>query len=427
MVGRKNFAWCRCIAAFLIVAVSVGQAFAQSPPIGERIFVDPEELPEPYATRSVANPPRRILWDEPPKLNAPPGFEVVLFATDLTHPRWMTVAEDGAVFLSESRAGQVLLLRDTDGDGLADERHVFLEGLSLPHGLDIHGSFLYVADLRAVYRVPIRTGDNTPQGALQRLIPEGLLGPSGSHWTRNVKVVDDGRKLFVAIGSRSNVSPEDIPSASIQQFDLDKTQRRTFARGLRNPVGMAVEPTTGDLYTTVVERDGLGDDLVPDYLTRARRGEHYGWPYAYVGQNPQPRLAEKAPHIVERSKTPDLLFRSHSTPLGLVFYEGDQFPQEYRGDAFVALKGSWNSGQPRGYMVVRVPFEDGRPVGHYEPFVTGFWVSGQDRAEVIGRPTGLAITPSGDLLISDDSSKSIWRVRYVGSSEDSCRASSAAK
>jgi len=189
---------------------------------------------------------------------------------------------------------------------------------------------------------------------------------------------------------------------------------QTFAAGLRNPVGIAFYPGTNDLYVTVNERDGLGDGLVPDYFTRIRQGDFFGWPYAYIGRHPDPDYGAKRPDLVAKTKVPDVLFQSHSAPLGLVFYEGDQFPADYKGDAFVALHGSWNAAAPTGYKVVRIKFANGRPIGGYEDFLTGFWNGSTSPAQVWGRPAGLLVAKDGSLLVADDDGKTIWRVRYVG-------------
>ena len=244
------------------------------------------------------------------------------------------------------------------------------------------------------------------------MTPRGAFGSPGGHWTRNLVFSRDGRRFFVAVGSRANLAEEPAPRATVQVFDADGSGQRTYASGLRNPVGIAFYPGTDDLYVVVNERDGLGDELVPDYLTRVRDGDFFGWPYAYLGANPQPGFADRRPGLVARSKRPDVLFRSHSAPIGLVFYDAGQFPREYRGDAFVALRGSWNASRPRGYMVARVPFENGRPAGAYEAFATGFWAAGERRARVWGRPAGLAIAADGSLLIADDTGGVVWRVSY---------------
>ena len=220
--------------------------------------------------------------------------------------------------------------------------------------------------------------------------------------------------MFVSIGSGSNVNAgEDPRRAAINVYNPDGTGHVLYAEGLRNAVGMDFYPDTQELWVTVQERDALGDNLVPDYFSSVHEGEFFGWPYAYIGPNPQPGFADRRPDLVRRTVVPDLLFHSHSAPIGLVFYDGTQFPAEYRGDAFVALHGSWNSAEPRGYMIARVPFENGRPAAHYEAFVTGFWIEGEDRARVFGRPAGLAVAADGSLLIADDVGQVIWRISYL--------------
>jgi glucose/arabinose dehydrogenase len=273
---------------------------------------------------------------------------------------------------------------------------------------------LYVADTEGIWRLPYQPDATAPTRERKRITPKGAFGDSGGHWTRNLAFSPDGSRIYVAIGSESNDMPEPLPRASIQSFAADGSDQKTFASGIRNPVGMAFYPGSKDLYAVVNERDGLGDGLVPDYLTRVQDGGNYGWPYFYIGNHRQPDIEIPANLSGDKIAVPDLLFRSHSAPLGLVFYEGTQFPLEYRGDAFVALHGSWNAGKPQGYMVVRVPFADGAPEGWYEPFLTGFWVGGDDPPQVFGRPVGLAVAPDGSLLVADDASQSIWRISWKG-------------
>jgi glucose/arabinose dehydrogenase len=230
----------------------------------------------------------------------------------------------------------------------------------------------------------------------QELItPRGVFGVIAGHQNRHLALDPKTGAIFVGVGSSGNIGVEPEVKASIQRFEPDGSGQTTFASGMRNPTTLAFHPATGELYAGVQERDGLGDNLPPDYLTRVTKGAFYGWPYAYIGPNPQPGFASRAPEKVKATAVPDVLFQAHSSVLDLVFYDGEQFPAEYRGDAFVALKGSWNRSEPTGYKVVRVRFKDGRPEGSYENFVTGFWVSGQHRAEVWGRPTALAVMKDG--------------------------------
>ena len=403
----------RSVAVSLMLMLSVGATLAsadQRP--GDRIEVRVEDLPRPFETPSVSNAPRRQARPTGATLRLPPGFVANIFADDLKDARWMTVAPNGDVFLAEPQPGEVTLLRDRDGDGRADLETTFAQGFRRPHGVAIRGDHLYVADTVGIWRIRYEDGQTAAHSPAVRITPSGALGSGGGHWTRNIAFSPDGARIYVAIGSRGNIGEEPEPHATVQELNADGTGQRTFARGLRNPVGIAFYPGTTELYVVVNERDGLGDGLVPDYFTRLRRDGFYGWPYSYIGAHPQPGYASKRPDLVAAAIVPDLLFRSHSAPLGLVFYDGIQFPQRYRGDAFVALHGSWNSASPTGYKVVRVPFRDRRPVGYYENFATGFWFAGEERAQVWGRPAGLAVARDGSLLVADDVSNTIWRISY---------------
>jgi glucose/arabinose dehydrogenase len=401
--------------AVLMTGFAAGDALAlpeeQVP--GTRIEIRPADLPPPFATESSGNSSDTVDRPDPLPFRLPDGFSVNLFADDLDHPRWMVVAANGDVLLAEPRADQVTLLRDADGDGVADERHEFADGFQWPHGLAIHDGHLYVADVEAVWRIPYEPGDLEASADPEQVTADGALGRGKGHVSRNIAFAPDGSRFFVAVGSMNNVAVEPSPHATVQSFAADGSDQKDHATGLRNPVGIAFHPETGELYVTVNERDGLGDDLVPDYFTRIERGDFFGWPYAYIGDNPQPGI-DGPTGLVKSTKVPDVLFRAHSAAIGLAFYDGEQFPAEFVGDAFVALRGSWNRSEPTGYMIVRVPFENGRPAGYYESFLTGFWLADTNPAEVFGRPAGLAIAADGSLLIADDTGKAIWRVRYSG-------------
>jgi glucose/arabinose dehydrogenase len=404
------------MTALLLAATLACPGLAE---VGERIEVSPKDLPAPYATRSASNSPRVVTRPPDATPKAPPGFTVTLFASGLSHPRHLVVAANGDVLLAEPSEDQITLLRDADGDGRAELVRPFIEKLERPHGLQIHGGHLYIGDTERVWRLPYQAGDTKPRGPLERVTSEGAIGAANGHWTRNVAVSPDGRQLFVSIGSAGNIAEEQAPRATIQAFALDPQSaaarsQATFASGLRNAVGIAFYPGTVRLYAVVNERDGLGDGLVPDYLTEVRQGAFYGWPYAYIGSHPQPNYGDRRPDLVRRAVVPDLLFLSHSAPIGLIFYQGRQFPEEYRGSAFVTLRGSWNAGKPVGYQVARVPFKAGKPEGGYQVFLEGFRLGGSDRAEVWGRPAGIAEMPDGSLLVSDDTGKTIWKVRWTG-------------
>lgn len=399
-----------CWLAFVQPAAAAPPA-SQEP--GQRFEVSPENLAEPHATPSAFNPPEAIARPKGTLPRVPQGFSVNEFAYGIEHPRWMAVAPNGDVFLAEPNGGKVTVLRDADHDGIAEEKSTYITGLNRPHGLAFHNGALYIGDIRAVWRVPYETGDLEAKERTPLTRP-GALGTPGYHWTRNIAFSPDGQSFFVAVGSASNVNEEPAPFASVQRLNADGSNQTTFAAGLRNAVGIAFYPGTNNLYVVVNERDGMGDGLVPDYLTRIEEGQFYGWPYAYIGQHPDPDFGAKRPDLVEKTVTPDLLFESHSAPLGLVFYDAAQFPDAYRGGAFVALHGSWNANTPTGYKVVFVPFENGAPKGYYENFMTGFWAAGEDHAQVWGRPAGLAIAQDGSLLIADDTGKVVWRVAYTG-------------
>lgn len=399
------------VLGFLLLA---GAAPAQEAVPGTRFSASPQDLPAPYASPSATNGPRVVARPAGASLQVPPGFRVQAYAENMLHPRNLAVAPDGAVLVAESTAGQITLLRDDNNDGRADRVIPYVTGLSRPFGIAFLGSSLYVADTERVWRIPYRSGQNAPASPPQPVTPDGALGPGNGHSTRSLTFNLQGDRFYIGVGSAGNVAEEPVPRATILSFALDGSDRRVFASGLRNPVGMALRPGSDDLWTVVNERDGLGDELVPDYLTQVKAGSFYGWPYAYIGPNPQPGFAERRPDLVRSTVTPDFLFRSHSAPIGLVFYDARMFPPEMRGDAFVALRGSWNAGVPRGYMIARVPFRDGRPAGDYEAFVTGFRSGGTSRAEVWGRPAGLAVAADGALLIADDTARTVWRVSHPG-------------
>ncbi len=400
------------VLLIVLSAFAISPARAKSPQPGDEISIDAAALPPPHATPSVGNPPEVIPRPHGAGLKLPPGFHAALFAEGLDDARWLAVAPNGDVFLAESQPGRIILLRDSAGGGRADLRTTFAEGFDRPHGMAFHGGYLYVGDVRGVWRLRYRPGQTVAEGPPEAVTRPHALGDGGGHWTRNLVFSPGGDRLFVAVGSRSNIAEEKAPRATVQEFAVDGSGQRTFASGLRNPVGIAFRPGTDELWAVVNERDGLGDGLVPDYLVHLRDGGFYGWPYSYLGGHPQPGFADKRPDLVRRAIVPDLLFRSHSAPLGLVFYDAGQFPAEYRGDAFVALHGSWNSSRPTGYMVVRVHFTGGKPAKAYQVFATGFRLDAGSPAKVWGRPVGLAVAKDGSLLLADDAGQTVWRISY---------------
>ncbi|MBV9685933.1 MAG: PQQ-dependent sugar dehydrogenase [Alphaproteobacteria bacterium] len=412
----------------------LAQNFLAEHEIGRRFHIDPADLPAPKSGPIVTNRSLVVPYDGQ-GLQVPPGFVATPFATGLANPRRLLVLPNGDVLVAEQSAGYLTLLRD-DGEGHAKwiDRHV--EDLNRPYGLALRGDEILVADQDAIWRVPhmvgaLRAGRPVPPqnaadvppdqrkpvpGAYgaELLTKKGVFGIPVGHQNRHLAIDPKTGALYVGVGSSGNIGVEPEPKAMIQRFDADGSNQTTVASGTRNPTALAFHPQTGELWAVVQERDGLGDNLPSDYLIRVQQGGFYGWPYAYIGKHPQPGFANLAPDKVEATITPDLLFTAHSSLLDLVFYEGDQFPAEYKGSLFVALKGSWNRSVPTGYKIARVPFKDGRPEGWYENFATGFWASGNERAEVWGRPAALAVAKDGSLLVADDTGGTIWRISYKG-------------
>ena len=379
------------------------------------------DLPAPFATNSASKSPQVISVPQNPTLNVPAGFQVNVYADNLDAPRWLALTPSGDVLVTETRANRIRLLRDTDGDGVAEVRQTFAtaeNGVNIPFGMTFANNSFFLGNTGEVRRYPYTNGQKQLSGRGQKITD---LTPGGynQHWTRNVVASPDGTKLYVTIGSRSNVDEEPLPRASVQVMNLDGSNQQTFADGLRNPVGLDFHPTTGEVYVTVNERDGIGDDLVPDYLTRIRQGEFYGWPYAYLSPNLlEPRQSvngkSKRPDLVAKTQTPDVLFQAHSAALGLQFYDGQTFPEKYRNGAFVAFRGSWNRNQGTGYKVVFVPFDaSGQSQGYYEDFLTGFLVN-PSGPTTWGRPVGLLVLPDGSLLVTEEANNRIYRIQYRG-------------
>ena len=377
-----------------------------------------EDLPEPYASDSASKSPNVIDRPADASLNVPEGFTVSVFASGLQKPRWLALTPDGDVLVTETRENKIQRLIDANGDGVAEGKETFAtsrNGLDIPFGMTFAGDSFFLGNTDEVLRFPFASGQTALEGTGQRIatLPGGGYN---QHWTRNVVASPDGNQLYVSIGSKSNASEEPSPRASVQTMGLDGSNLRTFTSGLRNPVGLDFHPVTGDLYATVNERDGLGDDLVPDYFTRIQSGEFFGWPYAYLSpKNLDPRLpAGKGAALINQTKTPDVLFQAHSAALGLQFYDGSTFPKRYQNGAFAAFRGSWNRSAGTGYKIVFMPFnEEDRPSGGYEDFLTGFLVD-PNGPTTWGRPVGLLVMPDGSLLITEEANGVIYRVQYGG-------------
>ncbi len=377
-----------------------------------RYEIKPDDLPPPYATNSAFRASKIIPQPAQATLNLPKGFQINIFAEGgFKQPRWLALAPNGDVFLADAQANTIYVLRDTNQDGVADERFTFSDKLDQPFGMAFHKNWFYVANTSAVVRFSYKSGQTNAEGEPERLI-ELTRGGYNQHWTRNILFSPDGEKLYVSIGSSGNVEVEtDNRRAGISVYDENGQNHRIFASGLRNPIGLAFNPVTKELWTAVNERDGLGDDLVPDYVTSVKDGGFYGFPFSYIGQNEEPRRKGENPELVKKAIVPDVLVNSHSAALGIVFNDGKMFPNEYKNDAFVAFHGSWNRQKLTGYKVIRVKMKDGKPLGGYEDFVTG-WLPDENSNEVWGRPVGLLINSDGSLLICDDGADKIWRVSY---------------
>ena len=409
-------------AQVLTGKAALGDWTTDAPGVRRRITT--ADLPQPYDTKSVDNGPRLVARPEGAWPKAPNGFKVEEFASGLQNPRLIRTAPNGDLFIAESRAGQVRVLRARAGAGKAEVNEVFAAGLTRPFGIAFYPSgpnpqYVYVANTGSVVRFAYRNGDLKARGAAETIVadvPGGGQLRGGGHWTRDIAFSKDGKKMFVSVGSLTNVweKPDDKEErrADILEFNPDGTGERIYAWGIRNAVGIAVHPRTGELWASVNERDGLGDDLVPDYITRVREGGFYGWPWYYIGPNQDPRHPGARPELRDKVLVPEVLLQSHSASLQMEFYTGTQFPSEYRGDAFAAEHGSWNRARRTGYKVIRVPVRaDGAPTGEYEDFLVGFVTPAGD---VWGRPVGVTVGGDGALFVTDDGSNTVWRVSYQG-------------
>jgi glucose/arabinose dehydrogenase len=402
------------------------------------------ELPPPYATRSAANSPRVIAKPAAAAPKVPPGFQVELFAANLRDPRVLRVAPNGDIFVAESEPGRIRVLRAADGASQPSSNDVFASGLTEPFGIAFYPpgpdpQWVYIANTGSVVRYPYRSGDlkarGKPEVIVRDLARAGGRSVQRGHITRDIVFSKDGRQMFVSVGSATNAGEgmgkrdaaaiarweaehglgsawgTETDRAAVLVFDPEGGNRRIFASGLRNCVGLAVHPQSGDLWCSTNERDDLGDDLVPDFMTRVRDGAFYGWPWYYLGANEDPRHRGERPDLKDKITVPDVLIQAHSASMGMVIYDGDQFPAEYAGDGFAAQHGSWNRAKRTGYKVVRVRLKDGEPSGEYEDFMTGFVVND---AAVWARPVGIAVAHDGALLVSEDGNGTIWRVSYRG-------------
>jgi glucose/arabinose dehydrogenase len=364
------------------------------------------KLPAPFETKSAGNGPERT---KPPAgfvPTVPEGFQVGIFARGFKAPRWLTVAPNGDIFLADTGAGQILVLRDPKNTGTAEAPEVFVDGMKRPFGIAFHEDYVYVGNTNEVVRFRYDPKTSKRLGEKQHLMDL----PTGGHYTRTLAFSADGKHLFVSVGSGSNIDTgEDPRRAAVTICDPDGRNARLYATGLRNPVGLAIEPVTGDVWVSVNERDGLGDNLPPDYFTSLKDGGFYGWPYSYIGDNVDPRVEQQHPELVAKAIVPDVLLGAHVAPLQFTFYTGKQFPESYWGGAFIAEHGSWNRSTRAGYQVAFVAFKNGEPSADPVPFMTGL-VPNPNGENVNGRPVGVTVAPDGSLLVSDDGSGVVYRV-----------------
>jgi len=379
------------------------------------------DLPPPNSAESVDNGPRMVPRPKDAWPSAPAGFKVQLYADGLDDPRLVRAAPNGDLFVAESKGGELRLFRGVGPDGRAGQTSLFAKGLRQPFGIAFYPAgddprWVYVANTDSVVRFPYRSGDLKARGASESVVatlPAGGLLRGGGHWTRDIAFSRDGKKLYVSVGSHSNNddtdnNPVEARRADVLEFDADGKNGRVFAWGIRNAVGIAVHPRSGELWVSVNERDRLGDNLVPDYITHVDPGGFYGWPWFYIGAHQDPRHAGKHPELAAKVLVPDVLLQAHDASLEMLFYDGTQFPAAYRGDIFAAEHGSWNKKVRTGYEVVRVPMHGhDRASGEYEDFLTGFVT---ETGDVWGRPVGVAVAKDGALIVTDDGSNSIWRV-----------------
>ncbi|HTT08985.1 MAG TPA: PQQ-dependent sugar dehydrogenase [Gammaproteobacteria bacterium] len=400
---RTVTVWRKWMTILLGVSAAMSAVAVENSQQGLPVNLPAQGLPPPFATPSVANPANIIPRPPGVELKLPPGFKVAEWATGLPGPRYMLLGPGGEVLVSAMHAGAIMVIRDGSTKTLIDD-------LTGPFGLAFHDRWLYVAETTSVKRYPYDSNAMTV-GKGEEVI--SLEGTDSGHVTRTLLFDAKHEYLYVSVGSGSNVNAgEPAIRAAINRYRPDGSGHEIYASGIRNAMGLGWNPVTGELWATSHERDGLGDDLPPDFLTRVQQGGFYGWPYAYIGPHEDPRRKGEAPDLVAKTLYPSVLLGGHAGAMGLLFYTGSQFPEKYRNGCFVALHGSWNRAKHAGYRVVFVPFSHGKPVSGPEDFLTG-WMLGEDRQEVWGRPVGLLQLPDGSLLVSDDGAGKIWRVSYA--------------
>jgi glucose/arabinose dehydrogenase len=455
LVVHSRTSWAGDTEPLLTGAKAFGDWRGDTPGVRRKIAA--ADLPPPFATESAGNDPHIVTRPSDAELKVPPGFTVDEFASGLDHPREIRAAPNGDLFISESYKGQIRMLRAPDGAAKAQREEIFASGLTMPFGIAFwppgpKPQFVYVANTNSVVRFPYRNGDLIARGPAETIvasIPAGGRLRGGGHWTRDIVFSKDGAHMFVSVGSRTNdvenlaardqpetqykqrhpmgygdsmvafgqhnglagLLPTEKDRADVLEFKPDGSGFRIFASGLRNCVGMAVNPVTDALWCSTNERDGLGDNLPPDYITSVEAGGFYGWPWFYIGGHEDPHHRGERPELKSRVIVPDVLLQAHSASLEMTFYDAAQFPAEYDGDAFAAEHGSWNRSRRTGYKVIRVIMRGGKATGEYDDFMTGF-VTGS--GDVWGRPVGVAVGHDGSLFVTEDAHGTVWRISYHG-------------
>jgi len=392
------------------------EALAKQPNTTVKTAIGDLVLPPPYDTESKTKRNSMVDWPQGQTPVAPEGFTVSKFAADLKNPRNTYIAPNNDIFVAESgtqtSADRITVFRDKNKDGTFETRQVFLEGLNKPYGILILKNYFYVANTDGLYRYPYKDGQLKMDAKSEKIV-DLPAGGYNNHWTRNLLSNADGTKIYISVGSGSNVADHgmdnEVRRANILEVNPDGTGERIYASGLRNPVGMDWNPANKELWTAVNERDELGDDLVPDYITSVKDGGFYGWPYSYYGQILDPRMKGQGKDLVAKAIVPDVPVGPHTASLGLTFYNKDAFPSSYKNGIFIGQHGSWNRSKISGYKVLFVPFKNGKPSGKPQDFLTGF-IANEEKAEVYGRPVDITVMNDGSLLVNDDSGNTIWRV-----------------
>jgi glucose/arabinose dehydrogenase len=390
---------------------------------GVRRKITVADLPNPKEDESVDNGPSLVPRPDGAWPIAPKGFKVDLYAQGFREPRLMRTAPNGDIFLADSHGDKIFVLRGVKADGKAETVSTFASGLNLPFGIAFYPAanpkWVYIGNTDSVVRLPYKSGDLVATGAAEKIVPQ-LPGfaqlRGGGHWTRDIVFTPDGTKMLVSVGSASNVDdpdthPNEHHRADVLEFTPEGKFLKVYASGIRNCVGEAINPTTGQLWCSTNERDRLGNNLVPDYITSVKEDGFYGWPWYYMGGHQDPRLKGTHPELKDKVITPDVLLQPHFASLELAFYTGKQFPTSYSGDGFAAEHGSWNKSKRAGYEVIRIPMRDGHATGEYEDFLTGFVTAD---GKVWGRPVGVTVAKDGSLFVTDDGTNSVWHVSYTG-------------